>query len=99
MSEREVFVDGGSGVNRIQACKIYSPSNMNTDSEFVFSGRGGNDSNREAENLKEDYVPTEIHVRSGSKVIRKMKETQTFTDKNESVMDEVPPESKMYSKS
>ena len=70
---------------------------MNTDSEFVFSGR--NESNREAENLKEEYIPTEIHVRSGSKVIRKMKETQTFTDKNDSVMDEMPPESKMYSKS
>ena len=46
---------------------------MNTDSEFVFSGRG-NESLREAENLKEEYVPTEIHVRSGSKVIRKMRE-------------------------
>lgn len=46
---------------------------MNTDSEFVFSGRG-NESQREAENLKEEYVPTEIHVRSGSKVIRKMRE-------------------------
>ena len=45
---------------------------MNTDSEFVFSARVGDESNREAENLKEDYVPTEIHVRSGSKVIRKM---------------------------
>ena len=43
---------------------------MNTDSEFVFSGRG-NESNREAENLKEEYIPTEFHVRSGSKVIRK----------------------------
>ena len=45
---------------------------MNTDSEFVFSGR--NESQREAENLKEDYVRTEIHIRSGSKVIRKMRE-------------------------
>ena len=35
---------------------------------------GRNESQIEAENLKEDYVPTEIHVRSGSKVIRKMKE-------------------------
>ena len=24
--------------------------------------------------MKEEYVPTEIHVRSGSKVIRKMRE-------------------------
>ena len=69
---------------------------MNTDSEFVFSGRG-NESNREAENLKEEYIPTEIHVRSGSKVIRKNKETETLIDKNVSEMDEIPPET--YSKS
>ena len=73
---------------------------MNTDSEFVFSGRGGNESNREAENLKEDYIPTEIHVRSGSKVIRKQKETHTITEKYESVTDEIPPpDSKMHSSS
>ena len=40
VSDHEAKVNGGSGVNRIQALEIYSPSQMNTDSEFVFSGRG-----------------------------------------------------------
>ena len=82
-SVREVCVDGGSGVNRIEKCEIYSPSNMETDSQFVFSGRGASESNREAENLKDDYIPSEIRVQGGSKKMRKVQDALTITEKND----------------
>ena len=73
---------------------------MDTDSQFVFSGRGGDESGRGTENINEDYVPTEIHVRSGSKQIRKQIDTHNFTSKNESIMEEsAPHESRMNSRS
>jgi len=61
---------------------------METDSQFVFSGRGGTESNREAENLKDDYIPSEIRVQSGSKKIRKVNDPLTITEKNEFTIQE-----------
>ena len=95
-------VNGGSDINMMQAKQIQSPSNMDTDSQFVFSNKGGGDtSGRGTENLKEEFVPTGIHhVRSGSKVIRKDTDTHIFASKNESIVEEATPnDSRMQSRS